>query len=52
MSYVQHEDKYLGSLDVPQELKPKAFVGMCAFNDPRNVCYGHPIVIDELDVSY
>lgn len=37
---------------MPQELKPKTFVRVRTFNDTRYICYGHPIVIDKLDMPY
>ena len=47
MGNVNHEDKYLGSLNVPQKLQAKAFVIVCILDDTWNICNGHPVIIDK-----
>jgi len=48
---IQHEDKYLGSLNVLQKFEAESFIVVSVFNDARNVCDGHPVIVYEFHVS-
>ena len=52
MSNVQHEDKYLGSLNVSQKLQTKPFVVMCVLYYAWNICNCHPVIVNKFHVAH
>lgn len=52
MSNIQHENKYLGSLNVSQELQTKAFVVMCVLYYAWNICNGHPVIVNKFHMTH